>query len=307
MGQDGTFGYIGYALESKDAPMQNMVTLPQIDPMNMYIGNPDLKHSLTQMVMFSLSKPVKGQKYHNVSLNARFMQSAITQGYVFNTVTGVRYFHPFNVDGNWEGNAQYEFFTPFGNGGKFDFKTTTTGSYINSVDLIGTSAATDNITFDADDQKRRYVKDIAFEEKLNIGYKFGENRISALGEVRLNDYRSKDSGFSNFTSLTARYGASGVFVLPAGFGISTDLNVYTRRGFTDSRLNTSDVVWNARLTKSVMKGSMILAVDAYDMLRQLSNITYTVNAQARTEVVTNVVPAYVLFHVQYRFNRQPKR
>ncbi|MDE6543009.1 MAG: outer membrane beta-barrel family protein [Muribaculaceae bacterium] len=307
MGQDGTFGYIGYGLESKDAPMQSMVTLPQIDPMNMYIGNPDLKHSLTQMVMFSLSKPLKGQKYHNVSLNARFMQSAITQGYVFNTVTGVRYYHPFNVDGNWESNAQYEFFTPFGNGGKFDFKTTTTGSYINSVDLIGTSAVTDNVTFDADDQKRRYVKDLAFEEKLNIGYKFGENRISALGEVRLNDYRSKDSGFSNFTSLTARYGASGVFVLPAGFGISTDLNVYTRRGFTDSRLNTSDVVWNARLTKSVMKGSMILAVDAYDMLRQLSNITYTVNAQARTEVVTNVVPAYVLFHVQYRFNRQPKR
>ena len=307
MGQDGTYGSLGYVLESKDAPMQSMVTLPQIDPMNMYIGNPELKHSLTHMVMFSLSKPVKGQKYHSVSLNARFLQNAITQGYVFNTVTGVRYFHPFNVDGNWEGNAQYEFFTPFGAGGRFDIKTTTTGGYINSVDLIGTSTVTDNVTFDTDAQKRRYVKDLSFEEKLNIGYKFGENRISALGEVRLNDYRSKDSGFSNFTSLTARYGASGVFVLPAGFGISTDLNVYTRRGFTDSRLNTSDVVWNARLTKSVMKGSIILVVDAYDMLRQLSNITYTVNAQARTEVVTNVVPAYVLFHVQYRFNREPKK
>ena len=124
--------------------------------------------------------------------------------------------------------------------------------------------------------------------------------------MKLNDYRSRDKGFTNFTSWTGRYGVSGTFVLPAGFGISTDLNVYTRRGFADSRLNTSDVVWNARLTKSVMKGSMIFAVDAYDMLRQLSNITYTVNAQARTEVVTNVVPAYVLFHVQYRFNRNPK-
>lgn len=43
------------------------------------------------------------------------------------------------------------------------------------------------------------------------------------------------------------------------------------------------------------------------MLRQLSNITYTVNAQARTEVVTNVVSAYVLFHVQYRFNHNLKQ
>ncbi|MDE5647853.1 MAG: outer membrane beta-barrel family protein, partial [Muribaculaceae bacterium] len=148
MGQDGTYGYLGYILESKDAPMQSMVTLPQIDPMNAYIGNPDLKRSLTQMVMFSLSKPMKGQKYHNVSLNARFMQNAITQGYVFNTVTGVRYFHPFNVDGNWEGSAQYEFFMPFGSGGRFDIKATTTGSFVNSVDLIGTSTAADDVAFD---------------------------------------------------------------------------------------------------------------------------------------------------------------
>ncbi len=307
MGQDGTYGYLGYILESKDAPMQSMVTLPHIDPMNAYIGNPDLKRSLTQMVMFSINKPMKGQKYHSVSVNARFMQNAVTQGYVFNTVTGVKYFHPFNVDGNWEGNAQYEFFMPFGAGGSFDIKTTTTGNFVNSVDLIGTSAATaDNLTFDPDEQKRRYVKNMSVEEKLSLSYKFGQNRISALGEIRLNDYRSKDQGFSNFTSWTGRYGASGVFALPAGFGISTDLNVYTRRGFTDSRLNTSDVVWNARLTKSIMGGSMIFAVDAYDMLRQLSNITYTVNAQARTEVVTNVVPAYVLFHVQYNFNRSPR-
>lgn len=306
-GKDNTIFYLDYSEFSRDAPMQSMVTLPQIDPMNVYIGNPDLKRSMNHMFTFLFNRLAKGQKAHNVSINARFMQNAVTQGYVFNTATGVRYFHPFNVDGNWEGNARYEFFMPFGKDGRFELNTATAGSFVNSVDLIGTSTATaDNVTFDPDEQKRRYVKSMSVEEKLNLGYKFGQNRISALGEIRLNDYRSKDQGFSDFTSWIGRYGVSGVFALPAGFGISTDLNVYTRRGFTDSRLNTSDVVWNARLTKSIMGGSMIFAVDAYDMLRQLSNITYTVNAQARTEVVTNVVPAYVLFHVQYNFNRSPR-
>lgn len=56
-----------------------------------------------------------------------------------------------------------------------------------------------------------------------------------------------------------------------------------------------------------MNGSMMFAVDAYDLLHQLSNITYTVNAQARTEVKSNVVPAYVLFHIQFRFNHNPKQ
>ncbi|MDE6119451.1 MAG: hypothetical protein K2F82_06255, partial [Muribaculaceae bacterium] len=75
----------------------------------------------------------------------------------------------------------------------------------------------------------------------------------------------------------------------------------------DSRLNTTDLVWNARVSKSLFKGALVLVADGYDLLRQLSNVSYTVNAQARTEVVTNVIPSYVLFHAQWRFNRQPRR
>ncbi len=297
---------LNYTLDSRDAPMQSMVSLPRTDPMNVYIGNPDLKRSVNHIarLMYGI---MKGQKYHNFTISAKFMSNAVASGYIFNTATGVRYYHPFNVSGNWEGGATYGFYIPFGAGNRFQLQSHTSGSYVNSVDLIGTSVVTEDFMFDPAEQKRRYVKDMSVEENLEFSYTFGSNCVSAKGEVRLNDYRSKDSGFSNFTSTTARYGVSGVFALPAGFGISTDLNVYTRRGFTDSRLNTSDVVWNARLTKSLMKGSMILAVDAYDMLRQLSNITYTVNAQARTEVVTNVIPAYVLFHIQYRFNHAPKK
>ncbi|MBO4995696.1 MAG: hypothetical protein J6C78_06990, partial [Muribaculaceae bacterium] len=74
----------------------------------------------------------------------------------------------------------------------------------------------------------------------------------------------------------------------------------------DRQLNTTDLVWNARATKSILKGSVVFVVDAYDLLRQLTNVTYTINAQARTETVSNVIPAYVLFHIQYRWNKQPK-
>lgn len=151
------------------------------------------------------------------------------------------------------------------------------------------------------------VNTTTFGEEIKLNYTFDKHSIRAFGKVQYNNYHTHEQPINKFTSWTGNYGISGVATLPAGFGISSNLTVYTRRGFTDSRLNTSDVVWNARLTKSIMGGSMIFAVDAYDMLRQLSNITYTVNAQARTEVVTNVVPAYVLFHVQYRFNRNPKR
>ena len=202
---------------------------------------------------------------------------------------------------------EYVFLSPVGRGNKYDIATTTTLDYINSVDLIGTTVETEDFKFSVRDQKRRSIGILTGSEKLKLNYRLGRNTISAFGELHLHDYRSNDSGFEDFTSIVSRYGVSGIFTLPLGIGLSTDLNVYTRRGFTDDRLNTSDIVWNAKLTKSILKGSTILIVEAFDMLHQLSNITYTVNAQARTETISNVVPAYVLFHVQYNFNKAPKR
>ena len=48
-------------------------------------------------------------------------------------------------------------------------------------------------------------------------------------------------------------------------------------------------------------------LDAFDILNQLSNVTYGVNAQARTVTYTNVLPRYAMLHVQYKFNITPKK
>ena len=48
-------------------------------------------------------------------------------------------------------------------------------------------------------------------------------------------------------------------------------------------------------------------LDGFDLLHQLNNVTYNINAQGRTETWTNVLPRYGLLHIQYRFNKQPKR
>lgn len=64
-------------------------------------------------------------------------------------------------------------------------------------------------------------------------------------------------------------------------------------------------MWNMRLTKSLMKGNIVIIADAYDLLRRLTNVNYMVNAQARTETVNNVIPAYILVHLQVRFNKKP--
>lgn len=48
-------------------------------------------------------------------------------------------------------------------------------------------------------------------------------------------------------------------------------------------------------------------VDGFDILHNLSNVFYNVNAQARTETYTNVLPRYVMFHLQWKLHKAPKR
>ena len=83
--------------------------------------------------------------------------------------------------------------------------------------------------------------------------------------------------------------------------------MYSRRGYADESMNTNDLVWNARLSKSILKGNLTFIADGFDLLGQLSNIRYSVNAQGIQETCHNVVPRYAMMHVIYRFNKQPKK
>lgn len=48
-------------------------------------------------------------------------------------------------------------------------------------------------------------------------------------------------------------------------------------------------------------------VDGFDIFHNLSHVFYSVNAQARTETYTTVLPRYVMFHVQLKFHKAPKK
>ena len=214
----------------------------------------------------------------------------------------MRTYRTYNINGNWNLNGNYQYGMEFGKNKMFRLQSTTSPVYSHSADFAGASGEGKG-----DMPPRRKVEYLSFGETLKLDWQVSRNRVSAHVMARVNRYDSSDMGFNDFTSWTCNYGISEVVNLPCDWGLSSDITLYTRRGFTDSRLNTTDLVWNARVTKSLLKGSVVLALDAYDLLHQLSNINYVVNAQARTEMVSNVIPAYVLFHVQWRFNKQPEK
>lgn len=166
----------------------------------------------------------------------------------------------------------------------------------------------DLITLDANTEPtKNIVNRYGLSDRLGLGWSRKGVRIKASANAGWNRYLSDQAGFEAFNAWNIRYGVTGNFKLPKNFGISTDFDIYSRRGYSEPSLNTDNFVWNARLSYSILKGQLLFMLDGFDILHSLSNVNYTVNAQARTETYKNVLPRYFMFHVQWNFTKLPKK
>ena len=89
--------------------------------------------------------------------------------------------------------------------------------------------------------------------------------------------------------------------------MATDLKMYSRRGYEESSMNTNELVWNASLSRAFLKEKLVVQLNAYDLLNQLSTTRYVVNGQGRTETWQLTVPRYAMLKVAYKFNKNPKK
>ncbi len=289
--------YFTYSRKVSSPDLVDMVEFKNdLDPLNVRLGNPELSDE--KVHNFSIRYRKDSKKYQSYRLYATILQDAIAYGYGYDPSTGVKTGKMYNVNGNYMlGLSQY-FSFGFGSMERFRFGNTTTFDYRRSTDFISE---------DTSSPMKNKVGNVLFSENLELSYTFAKNKITLNGEGRLSHFSSKQTNFKNFMAKDFRYGIRGDFSLPLGFGLSTDLTVYTRRGYSDLSLNKTNFVWNARATYTILNGQLTFMVDGFDILHNLNNVFYSVNAQARTETYTNVLPRYVMFHVQLKFHKAPKK
>ena len=56
----------------------------------------------------------------------------------------------------------------------------------------------------------------------------------------------------------------------------------------------------------ILSGALMFILDGYDMLGQVRNLSYTVNAQGRTETWVNNIPSYVMLSLRWNFAKKPR-
>ena len=99
------------------------------------------------------------------------------------------------------------------------------------------------------------------------------------------------------------YGFNTTMQAPWGMQFTTSLNMSSRRGYSDASLNTNELIWNAQISQSFLKGKPLsIMLQFYDILRQQSNLSRTINAMSRTDTEYNSINSYVMLHAVYRLN-----
>ena len=284
-------------LKSRTPDLVTMVDFTDdTDPLYIKRGNKDLKNALqfNTRLMYRNTNREKGNRFQ-VEGRYSLLSNALSQGYTYDTHTGIREASYYNVNGNWSAQGNMAFIKSFKN-----------GLMIGNMFGVGHSTSVDLVGEDSPQLFRSKVYNLNLTDEFRMEYRFGKHRLGLIALAEHDRFTSNRADFTRQNTWTVRSGLNAVFELPANFQLATDFTVYNRRGYTDEALNTDNFVWNARLTYRALKGKLLLMLDGYDILHDLSNVSYTINAQARTETYRTVLPRYVMFHVQWRFNSSPK-
>lgn len=295
-----------YDLRSESPDLVRFIDVPNDeDPLYVTHGNPYLKntHAHTFELGFN-SNDTKNQRSVSAKFNAWLYQNQTAMGYAYDRTTGVRTFRPYSVDGNRVFQASVSYSTPLDKTKHLTLDTRTRGSVSRNVDLMSTIADGTGTDILATEPPRSVVTTSWFDERLNLKYQLGKVTMGINGYALYWNSRSHREGFTDSHVWNFNYGPTIKADLPWGLQVSSDLSVYSRRGYEDASANTNDVVWNARLSKEITKAHLTLMLDGFDMLHQLSNVSVTMNGQGRTETYRNVLPRYFLFHVVYKFSKK---
>lgn len=284
-------------LNSKTPDMKWMVDIcDTTDPMNIIIGNPGLRQALNQQYVLSYQfRPSSNKIFTMLRLEANIWHNSFGQSVKYDSKTGVREMSYANVNGNSNYNARVTYRQYIG---RIQIGNTLKAAHQKSVDLTG---------YTGEEVTESRVNDLNFSDNLSLTYSFGKGKVSLNFDGRFNRYTGESEFFMPQNTWTLKTGLNALFSLPYNFELSTDFSIFNRRGYVDNNLNTDNYVWNARLSYKALKGSLLFMLDGYDILHDLKNVSYTMNAQARTEVYRTVLPRYVMFHIQWFFNHTPMK
>ena len=267
------------------------------NPLAIRRGNPGLKPSFTQS--FRLNYNDYFQK-HQQSIGA-FLNFSMTDNSVssktslIDPTTGQTETKPENINGNWNSSLYLTFNTALDSAAYFNLNTSTNLSYNHNVGYVQVAGNKES--------EKSVTTQLGIGERLGVSYRNEWFELELNGSLNYQKNRSELQANNNLDTWQYTYGATLGINAPWGTAISTNMNMQSRRGYADASMNTNELIWNAQLSQSFLRGNALtVSLQFYDILHQQSTVSSILNAMQRSDTEYNAITNYAMLHVIFRTN-----
>lgn len=286
------FNYRG---RTSQPSMENL--LPIVDnsnPLNIRVGNPGLKPSFTHSMRLFYNT-YNAELQRGIMTHASFSatQNSISNSTEYDDQTGARTTTPKNINGNWSAFGMFGFNTALKNK-KYTINSFTNVNYQNNVAFLY------NQDTKVDDKNK--TTGLTLSERLNGAYRNDWFEFGLNGSISYTAERSKLRPENNQEPYTFSYGANTQLMAPWNMTFTTNIANQSRRGYTDASMNRNELIWNAQLSQTFLKGAATISLELYDILKQQSNISRSLTADGRSVSEYNGINSYCMVHFIYRLN-----
>ena len=258
------------------------------DPLNIVVGNPDLKPTFTHRMHLRYNDfNQEAQRSIMLTANATFEQNSIVRKMTQDAATGIRTTTYTNEGGVWSAMATNMLSFPFTSSKTFFFTNNLSVRYNHTVGYSN-SVFNKTGTFSVSEAPGIAFRNSMFDIELRPNYSYQTTSYSA----------SKANGTYVHT-YGGKFNAN--YTAPFGLVLSTDLTFKGTYGYAEG-YDSKQWLWNASVGYQFLRGkNASVQLSVYDILNQRKSVNRTVTANYIEDASYNTLTRYGMLTFTYRF------
>lgn len=296
-----------YRGRSSQPSMENLLEIvDDSDPLNISMGNASLKPSFNHdfKIDFNTYNAELQQGIFTFA-NVNLTQNSISNETKYDAETGVKTTKPENINGNWNAMLGVGYNRGLGENKYFTFSSFSMFRYQHQVSYyyVQDSAMMANLQMTAPSSIRSTTNQTSINERLSLGFRKDWFEFSVNGNVRYTHSRNNIVTNNNLDTWQFSYGCEMNLNFNCGLSFSSDISESSRRGYSSSGMNTDELLWNAQISQSFLKGkALTVSLQWNDILNNRSNISRALTTMQSTDSRYNAIYSYGMLHVIYKLN-----
>ncbi len=292
--------HVRYNGRTRQPSMTNLLDIKDdSNPLVITKGNPGLKPSFSHNINaeFDTYNADKQRGYFSwLWFNAT--RNSIDNKTTYDNQTGVRTTMPMNINGNWMGGGGIGFNTGLGKEKAFNIDVDFGGDYSHNVGFYNNASEAEEAT-----DVKSVTKNIGLDGGLEFSYRTEQFSASLNGRLTYAHSKNNMNEMGNQNTYDFSYGTELEWTSPWGTSLATDIGMSSRRGYAGRGMNTNELLWNAQVSHSFLKGrALTVMLEVNDILGQQTNISRNIDALMRSDSRYNAIYQYGMLRVIYKFS-----